>query len=296
MLAFAALLVVGGSVAFGGGTNTYTGCLKSNGELSKVAIGTSPSSACGISETQVSWNEQGPEGPVGPQGDPGPAGPAGEDSVWLKGIGDPTPALGSDGDFYMNLTTGAVFHKEAGVWLAGPSFVGPQGPQGEPGPQGPAGPAGPAGASGGSGIWRAPGSPSVITAKSPDFQTIDTIQLPSNAYALFYNASIQQSDTAIEEAGRSRTTCRLVVDGSVLDRVTVDPGRVVNVLTGAFGGGYPIATETSFTLQAAVPATGAAHQIVVECQLDISTSTASSAVLGGQLMALALGTLTISNP
>jgi hypothetical protein len=138
-------LILGGSAVLGGESNTYTGCLKSNGELAKVAIGTSPSSACSTSEVQVSWNEQGVEGPTGPQGEAGPIGSPGEDSVWLKGIGDPTPALGTEGDFYINLNSGAIFHKEADVWLAGPSFTGPQGPQGPDGEQGVPGPAGPAG-------------------------------------------------------------------------------------------------------------------------------------------------------
>lgn len=290
------LLVVGGSVVLGGGSDTYTGCLKSNGELAKVAIGTSPSSPCSTSETQVSWNEQGVEGPAGPQGEAGPAGPQGEDSIWLKGIGDPTPALGTNGDFYLNLTSGAVFYKESDVWLAGPNLVGPQGPQGEQGLQGPTGPAGPTGDAGGSAVWRMPASASVITTNSPGFQTIDTIQLPQNAYALFYNASIQLSDTAIEESGRSRTICRLMVDGSERDRIAVDPGRVVNVLTGATGGGYPILTETTFTLQAAVQSTGSPVAVVVDCQLAISNSTASSAIHNGQLIAIGLGSLTISNP
>jgi len=44
--------------------DTYTGCLK-NGQLSKVAIGTEPLSACGSGSVQVSWNEKGQDGANG---------------------------------------------------------------------------------------------------------------------------------------------------------------------------------------------------------------------------------------
>jgi hypothetical protein len=134
----------------------------------------------------------------------------------------------------------------------------------------------------------------VITESSnEDFQTIDLTVLSANAYALFYKASIQQSDVAIADSGDARTTCRLVVDGSAVDESTIDPHDTVNVLVGATGGGYPISAETTFTLQAAVPATGSPVQVTVDCHLSSSGSTASSVVNRGQLIAIALGSLTV---
>jgi len=51
----------------------YTGCLK-NGKITNVAIGEQPLAPCDSTETEVSWNQTGPQGP---QGVPGPAGPQG---------------------------------------------------------------------------------------------------------------------------------------------------------------------------------------------------------------------------
>jgi hypothetical protein len=60
--------------------------------------------------------------------------------VWFKGPSNPTNDLGADGDFFMNLTSGQVFHKVSNNWVVGPNLAGPEGPEGPPGPQGPEGP------------------------------------------------------------------------------------------------------------------------------------------------------------
>lgn len=52
----------------------------------------------------------GAQGPEGPQGEQGPVGPAGEDgSMIFSGTGGPAPNLGSEGDYYLNSTTGEFF-------------------------------------------------------------------------------------------------------------------------------------------------------------------------------------------
>jgi len=77
--AVAALLTGIVGVARSAGTE-LAGCLATNGQLSNVAIGSAPSRPCGSRETQISWNQTGPEGPAGPtgprgeQGIPGPSG------------------------------------------------------------------------------------------------------------------------------------------------------------------------------------------------------------------------------
>lgn len=77
-----AVIVAGGLAVAATPPNTYTGCLQ-NGTISKVAIGTSPASACTAGQTKISWNQRGvrgKQGPQGIQGIPGPAtGPAGGD-------------------------------------------------------------------------------------------------------------------------------------------------------------------------------------------------------------------------
>ena len=75
----ASVLVLGviGGVALAqsaGGGDVYTGCLTAEGMISKVSIGTEPAEACAEGETQITWNQTGPQGergPVGPVGVPG---------------------------------------------------------------------------------------------------------------------------------------------------------------------------------------------------------------------------------
>lgn len=114
-------------------TTAFTGCLN-NGQLHKVAIGDSPTSACNPREHEVTWHAEGPPG---------------EDGVtWLNGATLPTAELGSEGDFFLHLPSGDVFVKEAGTWVLRANLEGPRGPAGPEGPRGPAGPAGPPGPEG----------------------------------------------------------------------------------------------------------------------------------------------------
>jgi hypothetical protein len=83
------VLVAGFAIAQSGTGDQYTGCLTKKGEIESVAIGTEPAQSCGKKDTQISWNQTGPQGlpganglvgqqgPSGAQGDAGPQGPAG---------------------------------------------------------------------------------------------------------------------------------------------------------------------------------------------------------------------------
>jgi hypothetical protein len=89
----------------------------------------------------------GPAGPVGPAGAKGDAGAAGANgaagaagaagangSTILSGAGIPSPALGSNGDFYARTNGSGEFYgpKTGGSWGAPVSLKGPAGPAGEP--------------------------------------------------------------------------------------------------------------------------------------------------------------------
>lgn len=100
-----------------------TACVSNAG-----ALRYSPGGGCRQGETELSWNQvgpQGPMGPTGPQGATGPIGPAGAQGP--AGPAGPTGATGAMG------ATGP----------AGPA--GPTGATGAAGPAGPIGPQGPAG-------------------------------------------------------------------------------------------------------------------------------------------------------
>lgn len=78
---------------------------------------------------------QGPAGPQGIQGVPGSAGINGK--TILNGDGPPAGSLGTNGDFYLDITNKNFYGPKAnGLWPAGFSIVGPQGPQGIQGPAG----------------------------------------------------------------------------------------------------------------------------------------------------------------
>jgi hypothetical protein len=107
-----------------------TGCYnKSSGALRVIDAQAVPPQTCTNKETQLTWNQTGPQGPQGPQGPIGTPGPAG-----LQG---PQGAPGATG------ATGPT----------GPA--GPQGPQGATGPACWPGPQGAPGAQGTAGLtWR----------------------------------------------------------------------------------------------------------------------------------------------
>ena len=78
--AVAVVAVVVAGYAYGAATDTsqvYTGCLQ-NGDLSKVAIGSTPVKACPANAAQISWNQTGPKGDQGIQGLKGDKGDKGD--------------------------------------------------------------------------------------------------------------------------------------------------------------------------------------------------------------------------
>jgi hypothetical protein len=53
----------------------------------------------------------------GPSGPAGPTGPAGVGAAWQQGAGAPASGVGSNGDFYLNITNGDIYGpKAAGAW------------------------------------------------------------------------------------------------------------------------------------------------------------------------------------
>jgi len=82
---------------------------------------------------------------------------------WRYGTTVPAAALGTLGDFYLNMTDGNVYYKSnPTTWLLTGNITGPAGPSGATGAQGiqgVAGPSGAAGTNGAQGIQGAPGVP-----------------------------------------------------------------------------------------------------------------------------------------
>jgi len=121
-----AALVLGGGVALAtipGADGVIHTCYPRSG--GPLRIIDPAQSSCGTGESQLNFNQTGPQGPMGnpgpqgPNGDTGPQGPAGTPGA--TGDTGPTGPQGAKGD------TGAT---------------GPRGPQGDPGPAGPQGPPG----------------------------------------------------------------------------------------------------------------------------------------------------------
>ena len=125
--------------------------------------------------------------------DQGPPGARGN-SV-LNGTGDPTSAVGVDGDFYINTSTNKMFGpKTNGIWPPGEDITGPPGPQGAPstvpgpkgdkgdkgdqgdvGPQGPQGVKGDKGDQGDIGPMGPGGVAQVIVSDSPPAGAADNV-------------------------------------------------------------------------------------------------------------------------
>lgn len=69
----------------------------------------------------VLTSDSGPQGIPGPQGDQGEPGPQGDvgdrGSQILSGMGEPSPVIGLDGDYYINISTGGLYGpKTGGDW------------------------------------------------------------------------------------------------------------------------------------------------------------------------------------
>ena len=67
-------------------------------------------------------------GAVGPSGPAGANGTDGVNSINMSdGAGAPSAGLGVDGDWYLNDTTGDLYHKESGSWILKANLMGPSG-------------------------------------------------------------------------------------------------------------------------------------------------------------------------
>lgn len=74
-------------------------------------------------------------GPQGPKGEPGSDGADGR--TINTGSGAPSPGLGVDGDYYIDVSVWEIYGpKTGGAWGPGVSIIGPQGPMGDVGPPG----------------------------------------------------------------------------------------------------------------------------------------------------------------
>lgn len=78
-------------------------------------------------------------------------------TIWRSGEDAPDQALGTEGDFYLNVADGNVYRKDAGAYSMIFNIRGAQGPKGDPGEQGPMGAQGPPGPQGEKGDAGDPG-------------------------------------------------------------------------------------------------------------------------------------------
>jgi hypothetical protein len=67
----------------------------------------------------------------------------GRSNQWRSIAGPPVDATGKDGDQWLDTTTGAVYERQSGVYVAVANLAGPAGPAGAAGSAGPPGPPGP---------------------------------------------------------------------------------------------------------------------------------------------------------
>lgn len=133
-----------------------------NGNLINVGNVRGPQGPQGVQGPTGATGAQGPAGPqgatgaTGAQGIQGPQGVAGtngtngvDGKTILNGTSNPSTALGTTGDFYINTTNNTLFGpKTVSGWGSGTSLVGPQGTAGATGPQGATGATGATGAQG----------------------------------------------------------------------------------------------------------------------------------------------------
>lgn len=91
----------------------YTGCIKRfGGLLYKVKVGTEPKFPCGHRETEITWNQEGPQGEQGDQGEPGANG---IDGVLLGKGASAEEINTADGEIY-NTTSEPVQSTSGSVW------------------------------------------------------------------------------------------------------------------------------------------------------------------------------------
>jgi len=194
------------------------------------AIG--PAGPAGATGSTGPAGATGATGLTGATGSTGPAGPAGADgadgSVWWNGTSAPSPSLGVDGDFYLDLGNGDVYNKISGLWTLVANIQGPEGPQGEQGPAGLQGDTGPQGPQGDTGLPGADGVNSIIqviynrnstifeTQSYPAMQWVNMSELDSS---MMINIDVQQNSRVLIQFSASIS---IISPGSLQTRIVVD--------------------------------------------------------------------------
>ena len=181
-------------------------------------------------------NIQGPQGPTGATGAAGTPGAAG--SVWREGSGAPSNALGVNGDYYLDGSTGNVYLKAAGAYSIVCNIQGPQGPTGATGTPGTPG-----------SVWReGTGAPSNSLGVNGDYyldgSTGNVYLKASGAYSVAANIQGPQGPT-----GATGATGAAGTPGSVWREGTGAPSNSLGVdgdyyLDGATGNVYQKAGGT----------------------------------------------------
>jgi hypothetical protein len=157
VLAAVAVVATGfGYAAVAADNQTYTGCLQ-NGDMTNVAIGSTPFKACPKNATQISWSQTGPPGTPGANGTNGVS------------VTSATEAAGAN-----CASGGSKFTAANGVTFAC------NGAKGDKGDVGPAGSAA---------VYRNYGGPLQSIADGT-MQTVASLTLPTGTYTLTATAAI----------------------------------------------------------------------------------------------------------
>ena len=187
-------------------------------------------------------------GPQGPQGTAGTNGTNGiNGNTLLSGTTDPSNSIGNNGDYYINLSTYALFGpKTSGTWGTGVSLIGDIGPTG---------PQGTTGATGANGTVGATG-PGVVAGGTAG-------QVLSKIDAADYNTQwINPPATGAPAADGILTGLALTVAGSILS-VSTGTWRIT-------GATYTSSAITNITLATADP---------TNSRIDLVYANTSNAIL-----------------
>jgi hypothetical protein len=190
-------------------------------------------------------------GPQGPQGTAGINGTNGTNgNTLLSGTTDPFNNIGNNGDYYINLSTYALFGpKASGTWGIGVSLIG------DTGATGPQGPTGAAGANGATGATGATG-PGVVAGGAAG-------QVLSKIDATDYNTQwINPPATGAPAADGILTGLALTVAGSILS-VSTGTWRITGIT-------YTSSAITNITLATADP---------TNSRIDLVYANTSNAIL-----------------
>ncbi len=187
-------------------------------------------------------------GPQGPQGTAGTNGTNGTNgNTLLSGTTDPSNSIGNNGDYYINLSTYALFGpKTSGTWGTGVSLIGDTGPTG---------PQGTTGATGANGTVGATG-PGVVAGGTAG-------QVLSKIDAADYNTQwINPPATGAPAADGILTGLALTVAGSILS-VSAGTWRITGIT-------YTSSAITNITLATADP---------TNSRIDLVYANTSNAIL-----------------